>query len=161
MTRTIRSTRIAAWLAAGCAAAALATPARAFVLCARSGNGADPNDGASVKVRSACRDNEAALDAAALGVSPALPATLVRTGDTISTNGTLSTPASCADGEVATGGGALTSGTGGGIPVLRSSRPQPDDAGATPTAWRVVVSNAGDAGTITATTYVVCAPTAP
>jgi len=60
MIRTTGPT-LAAWLLT---AWTVAAPAHAFVLCAR-GDG-DPNDGASVKVRSACKDNETAIDAALL-----------------------------------------------------------------------------------------------
>jgi hypothetical protein len=154
MTRTI-----ATWLLAACAAGTLVTPAHGFVLCAR-GDGA-PNEGASVKVRSVCKDNETALDPTTLGASAARIATVVRTGNQITTNGSLSSPASCLDGEVATGGGALTSGTAGGLPVIKASRPEPDAAGATPTGWRVTVQNIADAGTVTSKTFVVCAPATP
>jgi hypothetical protein len=40
---------------------------------------------------------------------------------------------------------------------MRSSRPQPDTVGATPTGWRVPEVNSAGTGTITLTTYVVCA----
>src|SRR5262249_21911463 len=128
---TMRPTRplpgLAAWLLV---AGSLAAPAHAVTLCARSGNGADPNDGATVKVRSACKDTETALDPATLGLSAPGVSTIVRTGDQITTNGSVSTPASCEAGEVATGGGALSVGNDGGVAVLRSSRPQPETAGA-------------------------------
>jgi hypothetical protein len=146
---------LAAWLLT---AWTVAAPAHAFVLCAR-GDG-DPNEGASVKVRSACKDNETAIDTALLDGSRTTTA-IVRTGNVITTNGSLSSPANCLPGEIATGGGAITNATGGGSVVLKSSRPQPETAGETPTGWRVTVANIGDAGTVTSTTYVVCMPTAP
>ena len=158
MTRIIRPNPLAAWLLA---AGALAAPAQAFVLCARSGSDGGPNEGASVKVRRVCKDNETALDAATLGLAAPTLSTIVRTGNQISTNGTLSSPASCDAGEVATGGGALSTGADGALPVIRSSRPQPDTAGATPTAWRTTVANIADTGTITVTPYVVCARATP
>jgi hypothetical protein len=151
MTRTPPPS-LAPWLLA---AWTLAAPAHAFVLCARGDAG--PNEGASVKVRSACKDNETTIDPGALGLS-ATVSTVVRTGNPLSTNGTLSNPASCLPGEVATGGGALTSSADGGLAVVKSSRPQPDTAGATPTSWRVTVANVSDTGTISSTTYVVCMP---
>jgi hypothetical protein len=156
----IRSNIRATWLVAACVTAALASPARAVVLCARESNGV-PSEGASVKVRAICKDNEVALDPVALGIATGPTTTIVRTGNPVSTNGTVSTPATCAAGEVATGGGVLSTGTDGGVAVLRSSRPQPDTAGATPTAWRSTVTNLSDTGTITATPYVVCAVTTP
>ncbi len=67
--------------------------------------------------------------------------------------------AACAAGEVATGGGVLSSAANGGVAAVRSSEPQPDTAGATPTSWRVIVENVADPGTVTATAYVVCAAT--
>jgi hypothetical protein len=148
------------WLLAACAAGMLARSAHGFVLCARGGDG-DPNEGASVKVRSVCKDNESALDPATLGASASAISTIVRTGNQISTNGTVSSPANCEAGEVATGGGAIATGADGGLPAIRSSRPQPDLAGATPTAWRTTVTNISTTGTITATAYVVCARTTP
>jgi hypothetical protein len=153
---------LVAWLLTTCAAGVLVGPARAAVLCARASHGATaPNDGATVKVRGACKPNEATLDPAALGIATGLATTVVRTGNQVSTNGALSTSAFCAAGEVATGGGALATGTNDGVAALRSSRPQPDDADATPTGWRVTVANQADKGTITATAYVVCAVPAP
>lgn len=114
-------------------------------------------DGASLHVRSVCRTNEVAADLAALGLS-ALPHVTVRLGNTITTNGSLASPSSCDPGEVATGGGAATSGASGGVPELRTSRPDPDGDGAVPTGWRVAVGNANaPTGTVTSTTYVVCA----
>ena len=150
---TTLSTLTAGLLVAG----ALVAPAHAFLLCARSGNGADPSEGASVKIRSACKDNETSLDPTTLGLATGAVSPIVRTGNQITTNGTLSTPANCEAGEVATGGGALATGSNGGIPAMRSSRPQPETDGATPTGWRVNVGNVSDTGTITATAYVVCA----
>ena len=155
MTRTITL-----WLLAACAAGTLAAPAQAFVLCARGDDA--PNEGASVKVRSVCKDNETALDPAALGVSSAPTiATVVRTGSPLGVNGLLSGLASCLAGEVATGGGVRTIAAGGGVPLIRASHPQPDAPGATPTGWRTSVQNISDGGTITATTFVVCASATP
>ena len=139
---------------------AVALQADASVLCGRrNGDTDEVSDGASVKVRSACRSNEVELDAATLGLAgtPSLVTTVVRTGNTVSTSGSLSTPALCESGEVATGGGALSLGTNGGVPVLRSSRPEPETAGATPTSWRASVANVAGTGSITATAFVVCA----
>jgi hypothetical protein len=110
-------------------------------------------------VRTACRDNESLVDAGALGLATGFTTTTVRTGNTITTNAALSTSALCAAGEVATGGGVLSSAANGGIAAMRSSEPQPDTPGATPTSWRVTVENVSDTGTITATAYVVCAAT--
>ncbi len=149
---------LAAWLLA---AGTLATPAHAFVLCARSTNGTDPIDGVAVKVRSACRVTEVALDPATLGLTPGGISTIVRTGNQITTNASVSTPANCEPGEVATGGGAIATGANGGIAVMRSSRPEPETAGPTPTSWRTTVENSSATGTITATAYVVCASTTP
>jgi hypothetical protein len=158
MTSPIRSKTTTAWLLASFLAGASSTPADAFVLCARKSNGATaPSEGAGVKVRSVCKDNEATLDAAALSLATGLTSTLVRTGSQLSTSGTVSTPANCAAGEVATGGGVLATGASGGVAVMRSSRPQPETAGASPTGWRVTVQNLSDTGTITVTAYVVCA----
>lgn len=152
------TTRPTVWILAALSAAALATPARATVfLCAHRNANGDAGDGASVKVRSVCRDNEVALDPASLGIRPRVGAVTIRTGNTITTNGSLSTPANCEPGEVATGGGVLSVGNDGGQPVMRSSRPQPDTAGATPTSWRVTVANVAGTGTVTATAYAVCA----
>jgi hypothetical protein len=159
MWRTIRLKGIT-WLLAAFAAGMLARSAHGFVLCARGGDG-DPNEGASVKVRSVCKDNETAVDPSTPGASASAITTIVRTGNQISTNHTLSTPANCVDGEVATGGGALSSGNDDGVPVIKSSRTQPDTAGATPTAWRTTAENISDTGTITATAFVVCARTTP
>ena len=153
MTRSIRP-MLAAWLLAGWTAAA---PAHGFVLCAR-GDGT-PNEGASVKVRTACKDNETTVDPDLLGRTTA--SAIVRKGNTVTTNGSLSSPASCLQGEIATGGGATTSTTGGGLAALKTSHPEPDDPGSTPTAWRVAVTNVSDTGTITSTTYVVCMPATP
>lgn len=157
MTRTIRPNALTTWMLTLCAAGALSAPAHAFVLCAHNASTGDPSEGASVKIRSACKDSETTLDPSVLGVSPSGISTIVRTGDQITTNGGLSTPASCQPGEVATGGGVLTVGNAGGIPAMKASRPEPDTAGATPTGWRVTVANIADTGTITATAYVVCA----
>jgi hypothetical protein len=150
----MRPTRLlAATIALG-----LAARADASVLCGRR-NGDELADGASVKVRSACKSNELPVDAAALGLAgaPGLVTTVVRTGSPITTNGTVSTPANCADGEVATGGGALSAAVSGGLPVLRSSRPEPETAAGTPTGWRVTVVNSAGTGMITVTPFVVCA----
>ena len=51
----------------------------------------------------------------------------------------------------------LSTGTGGGEAAVRSSRPQPETPGETPTAWHVTVANIAGAGTITVTPFVVCA----
>src|SRR5262249_10855886 len=115
-----------------------------------------PSEGASVKVRGLCRDNEVALDATALGLVAQRTFT-VRTGNQVTTNASLSTPAFCEPGEVATGGGVLATSANGGVAAVRSSRPQPGDAGATRTGWRSTVLTAPDTGTIRATAYVVCA----
>ena len=40
---------------------------------------------------------------------------------------------------------------------MSASRPQPDDAGGTPTGWRVTIVNTAGSGTITGVAYVVCA----
>jgi hypothetical protein len=144
---------------AAIAAALLASRSDAFVLCARNGSSGVPSDGATVKVRAACKDNESLVDAGALGLTTGFTTTTVRTGNTITTNAALSTPASCAAGEVATGGGVLSSAANGGVAAVRSSQPQPDAPGATPTAWRATVENVSDTGTVTATAYVVCATT--
>ena len=81
----------------------------------------------------------------------------VRFGSAITTGGTVSTPANCLAGEVATGGGQIATGASGGLVVLASSRPQPETAGAVPNGWRVTVRNGATVGTITVTPYVVCA----
>jgi len=135
----------------------LPTPAAATILCgAKDRTTGQLRDGASLKVRSVCRANEVQASAAALGLSP--PGVVVRTGSQISTGGSLSTPANCDPGEVATGGGALTSVTGGAEITVRSSRPQPETAGAVPIGWRVSAANLNaPTGTITVTAYVVCA----
>lgn len=114
-------------------------------------------DGASLHVRSVCRTNEVPADLAALGLS-AQPHLTVRLGNTITTNGSLASTSSCDPGEVATGGGAATSGASGGVPEIRTSRPEPDGDGVVPTGWRVAVGNVNaSTGTVTSTTYVVCA----
>lgn len=141
------------------AVALLSSRADALVLCARNGSGGVPNDGASVKVRAVCKDNESVVDAGALGLTTGFTTTVVRIGDTISTNGSLSTPALCAAGEVATGGGVESTAANGGVAAVRSSRPEPDTPGATPNGWRATVANVSDTGTITATAFVVCATT--
>ena len=144
-------------LLAALVAAGIASQVDAAVLCGRrSAATGEIADGATVKVRTACRDSELAVNPADLGVR-AQPTTVVRTGSAISTNGTVSTPARCEPGEVATGGGVLSSGSSGGEPVLRSTRPEPETPGATPTSWRVTVANGAGAGSITATPFVVCA----
>ena len=142
-------------------AGALVTPAHPFVLCARSGNGADPSEGASVKIRSICKDNETSVDPPTLGLAVGAVSAVVRTGNQITTDGSVSSPASCEAGEVATGGGVLAMAADGGIAAVRTSRPQPDTPGATPTSWRAIVENVSDTGTIAATTYVVCARAVP
>lgn len=127
------------------------------MLCGRrNGATAEIADGATLKLRTACKSNELPVNAADLGLAPA-SGFIVRSGNTVSTNGALSSPASCEPGEVATGGGGLAVGNDGGLPVMRSSRPQPDTVGAAPTGWRVTEVNSAGTGTITLTTYVVCA----
>jgi hypothetical protein len=156
--RRRRGAPVAALVAALVATHALA--ADAAVLCARrAAGGTQAAEGATVKIRASdCRDNEVPVEAAALGLPAAgLTTTVVRTGNQVTTNGSLSTSAACEPGEVATGGGALNQGNDGGLPVLRSSRPQPEAAGGTPTSWRVTVTNSAATGTITATAFVVCA----
>lgn len=148
--------RIAATVAA-ILIASLASRASAALLCGRrNGATAEIADGATLKLRTTCKSNELPVNAADLGLAPA-SGSIVRTGSTVSTNGALSSAASCEPGEVATGGGGLAVGNDGGLPVMRSSRPQPDTAGATPTGWRVTEVNSAGTGTITLTTYVVCA----
>jgi hypothetical protein len=137
--------------------AGLVSHVSAAVLCGRrDGATAAIADGATLKLRTACKSNELPVNAADLALAPASGFS-VRTGNTVTTNGTVSTAATCEAGEVATGGGILALGNDGGVPVMRSSRPQPDTAGATPTAWRVTEANSAGAGTITVTAYVVCA----
>jgi hypothetical protein len=151
-----RSRGIAATVAA-ILIAGLASHASAAVLCGRrNGATAEIADGATLKLRTACKSNELPVNAADLGLAPA-SGFIVRTGNTVSTNVGVSSPASCEPGEVATGGGGVAVGNDGGLPVMRSSRPQPDTAGATPTGWRVTEENSAGTGTITLTTYVVCA----
>lgn len=114
-------------------------------------------DGASLHVRSVCRTNEVQADLASLGLG-AQPHLTVRLGNTITTNVSLSSSSACDPGEVATGGGAVASDASGGEAVLRMSRPDPDGEGVVPTGWRVGVANANaPTGTITSTTYTVCA----
>jgi hypothetical protein len=119
--------------------------AGASVLCGRQ-SGGHIVDGATIKLRQSCKSNELAVNPLELGLTSP-PHLLVRTGNTITTNGSVSTAASCEDGEVATGGGALATGANGGLPVTRSSHPQPDDPGSTPTGWRVTIVNTADSGT--------------
>jgi hypothetical protein len=127
------------------------------VLCGRrDGATGQIADGASLKLRTACKSNELPVNVSDLGLG-SVSGFIVRTGNTVSTNGSVSSPANCEPGEFATGGGVLALGNDGGSPVMRSSRPQPETAGATPTGWRVTEVNSAATGTITATTYVVCA----
>jgi hypothetical protein len=129
----------------------------AAVLCGRRNAAtAEIADGATLKLRTACRSNELPVNAADLGLQPA-SGFVVRAGNTVTTNGTVSTAASCEAGEIATGGGILALGNDGGAPVMRSSRPQPDAAGSTPTGWRTTEANSAGTGTITVTAYAVCA----
>jgi hypothetical protein len=137
------------------AALALSRTVHASSLCVRRNGSGVPSEGATVKLRTTCASNEIALDPASVAFTVP-PVVTVRTGSPISTTGTVSTPAPCAAGEVATGGGALSIGSGGGSPVIRSSRPEPETAGAVPTSWRVTVANEGAAGSITVTPYAVC-----
>lgn len=81
----------------------------------------------------------------------------VRLGNSVSTAGSLSTPANCNPGEVAVGGGGLVTGSSGGIGVMSGSRPQPEVVGNTPTGWRLSARNTSATGQITAQAYVVCA----
>ena len=143
------------WIAAALVVLGLGGHARASVLCGRQ-NGGHIADGATIKLRESCKSNELAVNPLELGLS-SQPHLVVRTGNTISTNFSLSTAASCEDGEVATGGGGLATGANGGLPVMSASRPQPDDAGGTPTGWRVTIVNTAVSGTITGVAYVVCA----
>lgn len=133
-------------------------PAGAAVLCGTKDRiTGQLRDGASLHVRSVCRTNEVQADLASLGLS-AQPHLTVRLGNTITTNIALSSSSACDPGEVATGGGAVASGASGGEAVLRMSRPDPDGEGGVPTGWRVGVANANaPTGTITSTTYTVCA----
>jgi len=143
------------WIAAALVVLGLGGLARASVLCGRQ-SGGQIADGAAIKLRDSCKSNELAVNPLELGLT-SQPHPVVRTGNTVSTNFSLSTQASCEDGEVATGGGGVATGVNGGFAVTRSSRPQPDDPGSTPTAWRVTVVNTADSGTISAVAYVVCA----
>src|SRR5262245_23532919 len=93
MIPTVRPKTLATWLTAVCAAAALSDPAAGAVLCARGSAAGVPNEGATVKVRTACKDNETSLDAASLGVFGGVTTTIVRTGNTINTNASLSSVA--------------------------------------------------------------------
>ena len=114
-------------------------------------------DGTTLKLRATCKASEQQVDPAAIGLQSAVANHIaVRTGNQITTNGTLTTPAVCDTGEVATGGGAFSLNNSGGIAAIRSSRPDPDTDGATPTGWRVRVQNIADTGTITVTAYAVC-----
>ena len=134
-----------------------APQADAAVLCGRrSGATGEIAEGSSIKFRTVCKDNELPVSPGDLGVQ-SVSGFVVRHGSTVSTNFSLSTLASCEPGEVATGGGGLAAGNDGGLPVMRSSRPIPDDVGATPTGWRVTEVNSAGTGTITLTAYVVCA----
>jgi hypothetical protein len=155
-----RSQQRSVWLGAALVVlAAFASRADAFVLCAhRNSKTAAIADGAALKLRTTCKSSEQQVDPASIGLQGSLGAgnVVVRTGNTISTNGTVSTPANCNAGEVATGGGALSIGNNGGEPAIRSSRPEPDTAGATPTGWRTTVVNSAGTGTITVTAYAVC-----
>ena len=143
------------WIAAALMVLGLGGHAEASVLCGRQ-SGGHIVDGATIKLRESCKSNELAVNPLELGLS-SQPHLVVRTGNTISTNFSLSTAASCEDGEVATGGGGLATGANGGLPVMSASRPQPDDAGGTPTGWRVTIVNTAASGTITGVAYVVCA----
>jgi len=146
-----------AWLAAALLAAGLASQADAAVLCGRrSAATGEIADGATIKLRTVCRDNELAVNPFEVGLQ-SQPTVVVRTGNAVTTAGSVSTPASCEPGEVATGGGVLSAASNGAEPVLRSSRPQPETPGATPTGWRVTVANGTGAGTITVTPFAVCA----
>jgi len=83
---------------------------------------------------------------------------ITRLGNQITTNGGLQTSAVCLAGEVATGGGAVTSAASGGQINITASRPEPETAGSTPTSWRISATNVGSAsGTITVQTFVICA----
>ena len=151
----IRRRRRPVWIAAALVAAGISGQASASVLCGRQSGGRIA-DGATIKLRDVCRSNELAVNPLDVGLT-SQPHLIVRTGNTVSTNVSLSTLASCEAGEVATGGGALSTGANGGTPVIRSSRPQPDEPGSVPTAWRVTVANTSASGTITAVAYAVCA----
>jgi hypothetical protein len=156
MTNPRRVTSCAAFLVATVVTAA--TGAEATVLCGKLNSATGHvRDGSSLHVRSACKTSEVQLDAAALGLQ-VLGTLAVRMGNAVSTSGSLSTPANCNSGEVATGGGLIGTAADGGEIAVRSSRPQPETAGATPTGWRVSAGNLNvPTGTITATAYVVCA----
>ena len=136
----------------------LAAPgANATMVCGKlDSNTGHVRDGSALHVRSACRTSEVQLDAAALGLQ-VLGTLTVRTGNQLTTNGTVSTPANCNAGEVATGGGALSLANAGALPAIRSSRPEPETAGSTPTGWRTTVTNTSPDGTISVTAYAVCA----
>ena len=147
----------AAWLGVTVAMLASSTDAGATVLCAAFNRTTGTlREGATLKVRTTCKASEQQVDPAAIGIQ-GLSKLTVRTGNTVSTNGGLATSALCQQGEVATGGGALTSVSGGAEITVRSSRPQPDTAGSVPTSWRINASNLNSAGMITATAYAVCA----
>jgi len=128
-------------LVAAVVAALLAHAGRAdaLVLCAKQNAKTHAiTEGASLKLRTTCKASEQQVDPASIGLQGSVGTgnVVVRVGSEITTNGTVSTPANCTAGEVATGGGALSVGAGGGEAAMRSSRPQPDTAGATPTGWR-------------------------
>jgi hypothetical protein len=138
---------------------AVPTPATALVLCAKHNRKTGAiTDGAPLKLRTTCKTSETQVDPGSIGLQSALGTgnVTVRLGDQITTNATVSTPANCSAGEVATGGGILATGNGGGVAAMRESIPQPDTAGATPTGWRSIVENTQATGTITATAYAVC-----
>jgi hypothetical protein len=127
---------------------------RAAVLCGRkNATTGELLEGTALHVRSACRATEVQASLASLGL---LPQFTVRSGNQITTNASVSTAAVCQPGEVATGGGALSTGATGGNPAIRSSEPQPNDPGSVPTSWRAIVANTATTGTITVTAYAVC-----
>jgi hypothetical protein len=82
---------------------------------------------------------------------------VTRLGSQVTSNGGISTSAFCLAGEVATGGGAVTSAASGGQVNVTSSRPQPETAGTTPTSWRITATNVTATGTITVQAFVICA----
>ena len=133
--------------------------ADASVLCAHKNNKTGAiTEGATPKLRAACKSSELPVDPASVGLQRTLGASnvVVRTGSTVTTNGSLSTLARCESGEVATGGGAVSIGNDAGAPFMRTSRPHPDTAGESPTGWRTAVVNTAGTGTMTVTAYVVC-----
>src|SRR5262249_62387129 len=79
--------------------AGLAAHVSAAVLCGRRDAAtAEIADGATLKLRTACKSNELPVNAADLGLG-SVSGFVVRTGNTVSTNVSVSTPANCEPGE--------------------------------------------------------------